>query len=232
MQIVGEDYHRQKGRFYGCSYYKNRGSSICKNSLLVEQEVLDQILLKSIHEALTEDMIKVAVDKALQKHRAGQVATLDRRAAVERELSLIEAKQVNLVDAIAAGDKSRMLLDRLKAEEIRREELIRELERMEVAGHIGSLDEARFKRELKVRLADMRGLLARHVASARQLLKTLLEQPLRFEKVEEGGRWRYRIFGTGSYLPLLQYPSGTLLPGAWCPQRDSNPCCRLERPAS
>ena len=64
---------------------------------------------------------------------------------------------MNLVDAIAAGDKSRMLLDRLKAEETRREELIRELERMEVAGHIGSLDEARFKRELRVRLADMRG---------------------------------------------------------------------------
>ncbi len=58
--------------------------------------MLDQILLKSIHEALTEDMIKVAVDKALQKHRAGQGATLDGRAAIERELSLIEAKQVHL----------------------------------------------------------------------------------------------------------------------------------------
>ena len=182
--------------------------------------MLDQILLKSIHEALTEDMIKVAVDKALQKHRAGQGATLDGRAAIERELSLIEAKQVHLVDAIAAGDKNRMLLDRLKAEENRREELIRELERIDAAGHVGSLDEARFKRELKARLADMRVLLARHVSSARQLLKTLLEQPLRFEKVEEGGALRYRILGTGSYIPLLQYPSVSLLPGAWCPQRE------------
>ena len=25
MQIVGQDYHRKKGRFYGCSYYKKRG---------------------------------------------------------------------------------------------------------------------------------------------------------------------------------------------------------------
>ena len=103
---------------------------------------------------------------------------------------------------------------------------------MEVAGHIGSLDEPRFKRELRVRLADMRGLLARHVASARQLLKTLLEQPLRFEEVEEGGRWRYRILRTGSYLPLLENAGESLLTGMWCPQRDSNPCCRLERPAS
>jgi hypothetical protein len=35
------------------------------------------------------------------------------------------------------------------------------------------------------------------VCSARQLLKTLLEQPLRFENMEEAGRRRYRILGTG-----------------------------------
>jgi DNA invertase Pin-like site-specific DNA recombinase len=166
MQIVGSAYHRKKGRFYGCSYYKKRGASICKNALLVEQEVLDQIILKSLEEALTEDMIKVAVEKALEKHRAGRGAQLDRRTAIERELSLIEAKQAHLVDAIAGGDKNRMLLDRLKAEETRREALIGELDQIEEAGQDGSLDEARFKRELKARLANMRGLLGRHVPSS------------------------------------------------------------------
>jgi hypothetical protein len=220
MQIVGQDYHRRKGRFYGCAFYKNRGSSICKNSLLGEQEVLDQIVLKSIQEALTEDMIKVTVDKALEKHRAGRGTQLDRRTAIERELSLIEAKQVHLVDAIAAGDKNRMLLDRLKVEETRREELIRELEEIKTATTNCTIDEARFKREVKARVADMRGLLGRHVSCARQLLKALLEQPLRFEKVEDGGRRCYRILGTGSYLPLLENSGYSLLPGIWCPQRD------------
>jgi hypothetical protein len=124
------------------------------------------------------------------------------------------------------------LLAKLKAEEERREGLINELQQLEAADSIGSLDEARFKREIKARLADMRGLLARHVSSARQLLKTLLEQPLRLQSVEEGTRRAYRILGTGSYLPLLQNTGESLLPGEWCPQRDSNPCCRLERPAS
>src|SRR5262245_25992866 len=119
-------------------------------------------------------MIKVAVEKALEKHRGGQSDKLDRRTAIERELSLIEAKQVHLVDAIAGGDKNRMLLARLKAEEIRREELIGELGQIEAAAELGSLNKARFKRELKARLADMRGLLERHVSSARLLLKTLL----------------------------------------------------------
>ena len=57
MTIVGQDYHRRKGRFYGCSYYKTRGSSICRNSLLVEQELLDQVVLKSLHEALSEEVL-------------------------------------------------------------------------------------------------------------------------------------------------------------------------------
>ena len=184
-------------------------------------------------------MIKVAVDKALAKHRAGEGAKLDRRTAIERELSLIEAKQEHLVDAIAAGDKDRRILDRLRVEETRREELIRELEHLETAAEVGSLDEARLKRELKTRLANMRGLLERHVSSARRLLSTLLEQPLRFEAVQEGNRRAYRILGTGSYLPLLSdqltsrsSAEESLLPGVWCPQRDLNPCYCLERAMS
>jgi site-specific DNA recombinase len=239
MQIVGQDYHRRKGRFYGCSYYKNRGSSICKNSFLVEQTVLDQILLKSIQQALTEDLIKVAVDKALAKHRAGEGAKLDRRTGIERELSLINAKQNHLVDRIAAGDKNRMIVDRLNEEEARRAALIRELEQLETSGVVGSLDEARFKRELKSRLVNMRELLERHVSFARRLLQVLLEGPLRFEAVQDGKQRGYRILGSGSYLPLLldsltsrHSAQETLLPGSWCPQRDLNPCYCLERAMS
>ncbi|MEP6889208.1 MAG: hypothetical protein ABI955_00760 [Nitrospirota bacterium] len=190
--------------------------------------MLDQIVLKSLEEALTEEMIKVAVDKALFKHRAGEGAKIDRRTNIERELSLIEAKQEHLVDAIAAGDKDRRIVERLRDEETRREELIRQLEQLETSAEVGSLDEARLRRELKTRLANIRGLLERHVSSARCLLNALLEQPLRFEAVQDGNRRGYRILGTGSYLPLLtdqltplNSTQESLLPGTWCPQRDS-----------
>ena len=149
--------------------------------------MLDQIVLKSLEEALTEEMIKVAVDKTLAKHRAGAGAKLDRRTAIERELSLIEAKAEHLVDAIAAGNKDRRILDRLRGEETRREELTKELEQLATLG-VGSLDEARLKRELKIRLANMLGVLERLVSSARCLLSTWLEQPLRFVAVHEGNR--------------------------------------------
>lgn len=203
MTIVGQDYHRRKGRFYGCSYYKTRGSSICKNSLLVEQEYLDQIVLKSLHEAVAEEMIKVAVEKALAKHRAGEGKKLDRQADIQRELSLIEAYEENLVDAIGKGQPMDPLLAKLRAEETRKKDLVRELEQLTSADQIASLDEARLKRELKARFSDLKGLLDRHVSTARRLLRTLMEHPLRCEAVREGDRKEYRVSGTGSYLPLL-----------------------------
>ena len=48
-------------------------------------------MLKSLHEAVTEEMIKVAVDKALAKQRAAEGAKLYRRTGIERT-SLIKTK--------------------------------------------------------------------------------------------------------------------------------------------
>ncbi len=78
-----------------------------------------------------------------------------------------------------------------------------ELEQLATADQVSSLDEARLKRELKARFADLRGLLDRHISSARRLLRTLMEHPLRCEAVREGDRKEYRVTGIGSYLPLL-----------------------------
>lgn len=203
MTIVGQDYHRRQGRFYGCLYYKSRGSSICKNSLLVEQEYLDQIVLTSLQEALTEQMLKVAVEKALARHRAGEGAKLDRRTDIERELSLISAKKEHLVDSIAAGGKDPAIFARLKVEETRRKDLIRELEALRTVDETVSLDDARLKRELKARLADTKALLRRHIAGSRRLLRTLLEHPLQCEAVNDGDRKEYRVTGTGTYASLL-----------------------------
>jgi hypothetical protein len=55
------------------------------------------------------------------------------------------------------------------------------LEQLKAAESVGYLDETRLKRELKARLADLKGLLSRHLSGARQLLKILLERPLHFE---------------------------------------------------
>ena len=53
----------------------------------------------------------------------------------------------------------------MNAEEARREALVRELEQLATGDQVDSLDEARLKRELKARFADLSGLLDRHIST-------------------------------------------------------------------
>ena len=132
---------------------------------------------------------------------------------------MIEAYEKNLVDAIAKGQAMDPLLAKLKAEEARKEDLVRELEQLATADQVSSLDEARLKRDLRVRFADTKGILDRHISSARRLLRVLTDQPLRCEAVREGDRKEYRVTGTGSYLPLL--------PGTWAPLNSPQENCSI-----
>ena len=66
-----------------------------------------------------------------------------------------------------------------------------------------SLDAERLKRDLKSRVEDVKGLLSRQTPQARQMLRKLLADRLRFEPFEEGGRRGYRFSGKGTYARLL-----------------------------
>lgn len=160
MTVVGQDYHRRSGRYYACSYHKKRGSSICKNALVVEQELLDKVLLRSLAEVLHEKVLDHAIEHALIQIRSQHDTRLDRRTQIERELSLIEAVENRLVDAIGNGDTMGPLLAKLKHEEARKTALIGELDRLDRVGP-SDLDLARFKKEMKIRLAETQTLLGR-----------------------------------------------------------------------
>ena len=203
MTVVGRDYRGKDGHFYTCSYYRKRGSTICRNSLLIEQDVLDQIVLKAIADALNEETLKIAVEQALERLRTGLRLKLNRGTAIERELSLIEAHEGNLVDAIANGQPSAPLLERLNKEEARKKELIEELEFLRNASEVYDLNDARLKRDLRARVLDAKSLLGRHVPQARQMLRKLIDKPFQCEALTDGNRRWYRVTGQGSYLPLL-----------------------------
>ncbi len=204
IEALGKDYARRKGRTYGCAYHRKRGAAICQNAVRIDQARIDQALLRAIGEALDERILELAIEKALLQLRAGDTDRLTRQQSIERELSLIEAYEKNLVDAIAKGQHMDPLLAKLKAEEARKKDLIAELDQLAKPADVITLDEARLKRELRTRIADAKGLLGRQRAEARQILRKLLDQPLQFEAFEEeGGKKGYTVTGRGSYLQLL-----------------------------
>jgi len=216
MMVVGPGTSRRQGRYYACAYHKKRGSSICKNSLLAEQDLLDKVVLKALADVLHEQVLDQAIEQALIQMRSQHTTHLGRSAEIKRELSLIEAYQVRLVDVIKKGEPMDPLLVTLKDEESRKKDLIVELTRLEQAGPT-EWDTARLKREMKTRLADLHTLLSAHVSEGRKLLRLLFEEPIRCQAVVEGKESRYVLSGTGNFMNLLPSPTAH---HAWCPQGD------------
>ena len=148
------------------------------------------MLIDALSEALDEQVIEVAVEKALARLRAGREQHLDRRTQIERELSLIETKLARLVDAITSGGPLDTPAAQVKAEEGRQKALTKELAgvadlaRVEIAG-------------------DVKPLPHGYPAQARQMLRKLLDGQLRCEPFEEDGRRGYRFSATGTYSRLF-----------------------------
>ncbi len=200
---ITRDFKRTRKALYGCDRYHKRGPTVCRNSLLIHQERLDQVVLQAIADALDERILAQAVEKALGRLRSGQDRFLDRRAAIERELSLLETHLGNLVDAVARGEANDSLFARLKTEETRKKALVAELEALQRSATVASLDSKQLERELAARAADVKGLLGRHVPQTRQILRKLIVGRLTCEAFEKDGQRGYRFTGQGSYEPLL-----------------------------
>jgi recombinase-like zinc beta ribbon protein len=134
---------RQRGRFYGCANNHKRGQAVCDNSLQIRQDLLDQAVIQSLVEILDEHVVGAAIDRALARLRAGQETHLDRRTAIERDLSLIVAREQRLVEGIARGDSMEPLLAQLKAEESRKAALTHELATVADLARVTSLETRR-----------------------------------------------------------------------------------------
>lgn len=194
---------RRRGFFYGCAYNSKRGPEVCPNNVHLPQETLEYAVLDAMSEALDEHLVAAAIERALVQLREGQETEVDRRAAIERELSLIETKQQRLVEAIKHGEALQPLVAALKAEDERRAVLMTELEALAQFANVSSLDRKRLERDLTRLPADARGLLGRHPHEARRLLQKMLVDRLECEPFRESGATGYRFAGEASYGGLL-----------------------------
>jgi site-specific DNA recombinase len=201
------DYKRgwgQRGRFYGCSFNHKRGAKVCANRILIRQDRLDRVVLDAIAEALDERLLERAVEKALQRLRRAPDRVKDRRAAVQAELPLLEARMRTLVNEIARGYATDTLRAELQAAEQRKRLLVTDLEALTGRPQAGvSLDVERMQRELRRHVAELRELLGKDIPRTRKILRRLLIGRLECEAFDEGKRVGYRFKAHGSYAPLL-----------------------------
>ena len=194
--------HRRRGKFYACSYHLKRGSSSCPNATMAPQEALEEAVLKALSDLLHPRVLDRALQEAMEQLQPDQTRLRTERAKVEEQLANTKAAQQRLTDAIAQGGSLEVLLEGLKREEAKQKELRAELDRLSAIGP-NEWDVACIRREAKSRLGDVRGLLSRQPREAKAILKRLFDAPLSFGSVEEAGKVKFVVEGSGNFLNLL-----------------------------
>ena len=143
--------------------------------------------------ALSDDIVRDAIARAVALRRERQGTALKRGPAVARELQAVEQRITRILDAIATGGPVEELVDRLKAERARKTTLADEQRTLDT--RISEDGAAEIRTRLMERVADLRRLLGAHVGRTRQLLTAMLSGPVAMAPVVEGGLRGYRFKG-------------------------------------
>lgn len=190
---------------YGCACYQKRGSTICQNNLQIGQQEMDSAVLKSFQNALDPQLLEESVQLAVSQIENGETTLPNEREILAQELSDIDKRIGHLAEAIAATGGLETIYGKLQVEENRKKAIQNQLVNITEMAKVRSLGSARLIQDLRTRIYDLRGLLARQVHEARTVLKTTLNGSLTLQPIELGGKAGYRFYGTGSYGSLLAY---------------------------
>lgn len=180
----------RRGKRYGCAWSHERGGTVCTNRFQISQHVLDRAVLDSIREILNERVMLAAIDRALEKVRERQADAVQRATMLAAEKVLIEMKTSRLVAVLSEGSAPPVpVVEAIQREEARKAEVVREIAilKAQQAVTLEPAAIATLKGHLQERAADVRGLLDRHPALARQGLRKILVGRLTFVPLERDG---------------------------------------------
>jgi len=131
--------------------------------------LLDLAVLTALADVLDERILEAAVETAVQRLQVQNKDVTKQRSSLAQQLSEVETRKHRLVDAIARGEAIESLLMQLKAEEHQARLLAEQIRTLSNCEQVTSLYRKQIREELKQRVPDIRGLLARHISQARQM---------------------------------------------------------------
>lgn len=188
---------------YQCAYHHKRGNAVCGNNVEVRQDILDSAVLHEISKALDARVLEASVGAALEQIRTQHARYPSERVALERELSLIQTRLHHLVELVASGKGTEVVVNSLHHEEGRKKTILQKLGEMDNLANVVSLDATRLAKDLHSRLNDLPGLLSRHIPQTRQMLRKLLDGHILCEPIMEGEKRGYRFTATGTFDRIL-----------------------------
>jgi hypothetical protein len=177
---------KYRAHFYGCRTCWKSGK--CSNRLVLPVGRVDRAVLTALGgEALSPKVISAIIEAFLAEIVPANVA--QRVDALRQQLRVIETKIQRLTAAIEHGVDVASVADLLQARHQEREGLIRDITEAETLHRI-EIDRPRLEQQVQQVVARWQDLLGGSMADARQLLREVLAEPLRFEPVGETYRFQ------------------------------------------
>lgn len=178
ITVVSRKSGKRRAYFYGCLTNCKRGASICPNDLVLPIDRVNDAVLK----ALAGDVLRQAVVSAIIDGFLEELLPTNIEARVDelrRRLRTLDTKIQHLTAAIEQGGASLPSIIALLSERQKeRDALVAEIASAETMHQI-HVDRAAIEAKVQSRVADWRQLLSGSVADGRQLLREVLEAPLR-----------------------------------------------------
>lgn len=114
----GAHYTARGGGRFVCSFHKNRGPTVCRNSRVVRRDVLEQRLLGVIEqEILSPEAVAYLAEKVNGALQRANYRSMSARRAPEAELREAEQEVENIKQAVRHGKATATLLEMLEAAE-------------------------------------------------------------------------------------------------------------------
>ena len=206
---------------YRCGYHYARGATVCPNARTLPMADANTAVLATLQrDVLTPEAVARVVTTALDTVRDRPDAHAQDRATVQAELDRVTAELQRLTDALAAGQAFASVQDAIAARESRRTALQARLAHLDGLQRVATLDPETLAASVQARLTDWQGLLERHPAQARQILRKLLVGRLVFTPKTDADRGLVRVHGAGH---LRQAAGGRGRVKRWCPRGESRP---------
>ncbi len=210
MAVVSRRRGGERVYFYGCLANWKRGATICPNDLVLPMHRVNDAVLQ----ALAGDVLRPAVVSAIIEGVLEQLLPKNIDAQVDgfrRQLRSLDARIQQLTDSLELGGKGLpSVIARLSERQQEREALLVEMTAAETLHQI-HIDRDAIEATVQQSVSEWRTLLNGSVADARQMLREVLEAPLRF--TPEGQTYRF----SG---PVA---TGRLIAGAVVPTRVASP---------
>lgn len=171
----GGNFVLSAGGRYGCATHKNRGASVCDNSVTVSRRIVEDRLLKSIKDQLLEpgrlEQFKREAAKAIE-----DIQSSNGMEAIRARLRDSERERDNIMSAIRAGIVTSSTKEALEEAEQCIKELrsqMRQAENINVAAILPRAVE-RYTDAVQKLEAEFQG----HVAPAREIIKDLVGEQI------------------------------------------------------